>query len=123
VGVDPEFDRFVGGVGLGWCGGVHRFEDRGISRGSTTSCHLSVGYATEMLKRAIPICASLGIPKALITCDEYNVGSRKVIESCGGSFEGMAECDDSGIPKRRYRLHTDVAKGNPASSVNGLRTQ
>jgi GNAT superfamily N-acetyltransferase len=72
------------------------------------------GYATEMLKQAIPICASLGIPKALITCDEHNVGSRKVIESCGGSFEGMVECDDSGIPKRRYWLHTDIAKGNPA---------
>jgi hypothetical protein len=25
VGVDPEFDRFVRGTGLGGCGGCHRF--------------------------------------------------------------------------------------------------
>ena len=64
------------------------------------------GYATEMLRRAIPICASLGIPSALITCDDNNVGSRKVIETCGGIFEGMIDCQESGIPKRRYWLPT-----------------
>jgi predicted acetyltransferase len=64
------------------------------------------GYATEMLRQAIPICASLGIPSALITCDEHNVVSRKVIETCGGIFEGMIDCQDSGIPKRRYWLPT-----------------
>jgi predicted acetyltransferase len=64
------------------------------------------GYATEMLRRAIPICASLGISRALITCDEHNAGSRKVIETCGGIFEGMIDCPESGIPKRRYWLPT-----------------
>jgi hypothetical protein len=40
VGVGPEFDCLVGGTGLGGFSGVHRWEERGISRGSTTSCHL-----------------------------------------------------------------------------------
>jgi predicted acetyltransferase len=66
------------------------------------------GYATEMLRQVIPICASLGISSALITCDEHNVGSRKVIETCGGIFEGMIDCQESGIPKRRYWLPTAV---------------
>jgi predicted acetyltransferase len=49
------------------------------------------GYATEMLRQAIPICAALGIERALITCDEHNVGSRKVVEVCGGVFEGIID--------------------------------
>jgi predicted acetyltransferase len=66
------------------------------------------GHATEMLRQAIPICASLGIPSALITCDEHNVGSRKVIETCGGIYEGMIDCQESGIPKRRYWIDTGI---------------
>jgi predicted acetyltransferase len=68
------------------------------------------GYATEMLRQAIPICASLGITRALITCDEHNVGSRKVVESCGGVFEGLIDCPESGVPKRRYWLYTTIVK-------------
>lgn len=64
------------------------------------------GYATAMLRQAIPICASLGIERALITCDEDNVASRKVIEACGGVFESIIGCPDSGVPKRRYWLST-----------------
>lgn len=69
------------------------------------------GYATEMLRQAIPYCASLGIGRALITCDEHNAGSRKVVEACGGIFEGIIDCPQSGIPKRRYWLYTAAAKG------------
>ena len=66
----------------------------------------SKGYATELLRQAIPICASLGISKALVSCDVNNTASRKVIESCGGIFEGIVECHDSGMPKRRYWIPT-----------------
>lgn len=45
------------------------------------------GHATAMLARALPVAAGLGIDPALITCDEDNVGSRKVIESNGGQFD------------------------------------
>lgn len=68
------------------------------------------GYATEMLRQAIPSCASLGIERALISCDEHNVASRKVIEACGGIFERIVDCQDSGIPKRRYWLHTTARR-------------
>jgi predicted acetyltransferase len=47
------------------------------------------GHATAMLARALPVAAALGIDRALITCDEDNIGSRKVIESNGGQFEGQ----------------------------------
>jgi predicted acetyltransferase len=54
------------------------------------------GHATAMLARTLPVAAALGIDPVLITCDEDNIGSRKVIESNGGRFE-----DQRGI-KLRY---------------------
>ena len=45
------------------------------------------GHATAMLRAALPIARGLGIASALVTCDEDNIGSRKVIEANGGVFE------------------------------------
>ena len=45
------------------------------------------GHATAMLRAALPIAAGLGIDRALVTCEVDNLGSRKVIEACGGEFE------------------------------------
>jgi predicted acetyltransferase len=45
------------------------------------------GHATAMLAAAIPVVASMGMDRLLITCHADNVGSRKVIESSGGTFE------------------------------------
>ncbi|MEU7866445.1 GNAT family N-acetyltransferase [Dactylosporangium sp. NPDC049140] len=45
------------------------------------------GYATAMLRAALPIARSLGIESALLTCDTANVISRRVIETNGGVFE------------------------------------
>jgi predicted acetyltransferase len=53
------------------------------------------GHATAMLARALPVAAGMGIDPALITCDEDNIGSRKVIEANGGQFE-----DQRGIKMR-----------------------
>jgi predicted acetyltransferase len=60
------------------------------------------GYATEMLRQALPICRSLGIERALVTCDDSNVASQKVVEACGGVLEEIIPCPESGVPKRRY---------------------
>jgi predicted acetyltransferase len=45
------------------------------------------GHATAMLRAALPRVAALGIDPVLITCDEDNTASRKVIETCGGLLE------------------------------------
>lgn len=42
------------------------------------------GHATSMLAAALPVARGLGIDPALITCDEDNLASRKVIEANGG---------------------------------------
>jgi predicted acetyltransferase len=45
------------------------------------------GHGTAMLKAALPIAADLGVDPVLITCDNDNVGSRKIIEANGGVLE------------------------------------
>jgi predicted acetyltransferase len=58
------------------------------------------GHATAMLHAVLPHAQSLGIERALITCDHDNVGSRKVIEANGGVLE-----DRRGV-KLRYWVPT-----------------
>ncbi|GIH06844.1 hypothetical protein Rhe02_49110 [Rhizocola hellebori] len=45
------------------------------------------GYATQMLRAALPVSFGLGIDPALITCDVDNIASRRVIERNGGVLE------------------------------------
>ncbi|HUZ24941.1 MAG TPA: GNAT family N-acetyltransferase [Streptosporangiaceae bacterium] len=45
------------------------------------------GHATAMLAAALPRARALGIDPVLVTCDEDNVGSRKVIEANQGVLE------------------------------------
>ncbi|EGQ8513577.1 GNAT family N-acetyltransferase [Vibrio parahaemolyticus] len=46
-----------------------------------------MGYGKTMLKLVLPKAKLLGISEALITADEDNIASRKVIEANGGQFE------------------------------------
>lgn len=59
------------------------------------------GFATEMLRQSLPMARSFGIKRALLTCDDGNVGSRKTIETCGGVLENKIT-DSGGVVKRRY---------------------
>jgi predicted acetyltransferase len=58
------------------------------------------GHATAMLRAALPWARRIGIDPALVTCDDDNVGSVRVIEEAGGVLE-----DVRGI-KRRYWVPT-----------------
>lgn len=64
------------------------------------------GYATRMLQQALPICKAHGIEHALVTCDVDNVGSRQVIERCGGVFESITDDPTQDVQKRRYWIPT-----------------
>jgi predicted acetyltransferase len=58
------------------------------------------GHATAMLRAVLPHARAIGIHRALVTCDDDNAGSRKVIEAAGGEFE-----DQRGV-KLRYWVPT-----------------
>jgi predicted acetyltransferase len=47
------------------------------------------GHGTAMVFEALRYAYGLGIDPALVTCDEDNVGSQKVIEACGGVYEDV----------------------------------
>ncbi len=54
------------------------------------------GVATAALAAALPEAAALGIHRVLVTCDDDNVGSARVIEANGGVLEDVRN------GKRRY---------------------
>lgn len=59
------------------------------------------GFGSLALQLALPKVKELGLSKFLITCDQDNVGSRKIIEKNGGVLEDVRQLA-SGIWKRRY---------------------
>ena len=59
------------------------------------------GFAGEMLRNALIVARSLGIDEVLVTCDDDNVASIKVIERYEGQLQDVRPGTD-GIPKRRY---------------------
>ena len=60
------------------------------------------GYAALMLKTALPECRKLGIKRALITCADNNVGSRKTILANGGVYESTVYEPDEKVNLERY---------------------
>lgn len=58
------------------------------------------GYAARMLALALEKCRELGIGRALVTCDDDNVGSARTIEKNGGVLENKVE--EEGKLIRRY---------------------
>jgi predicted acetyltransferase len=58
------------------------------------------GHATRALVLSLAPAAALGIDRALVTVDEDNPASRRVIEAAGGAYE------DSRNGKRRYWIAT-----------------
>ena len=62
------------------------------------------GYGTKMLALALKKAKHMGLNKVLITCDEDNIGSAKVIENNGGVLENIIENTIEGkkIYTKRY---------------------
>ncbi len=63
------------------------------------------GYATIMLKSVLPLALKLGIERVLVTCDEDNNASMKVIEKSGGILENIVEEPGKSIRKKRYWIN------------------
>lgn len=57
------------------------------------------GYGKKILEMALIKARQLGINKILVTCDETNTASRKIIEYCGGVLED-ARSQGGGKPKK-----------------------
>ena len=64
------------------------------------------GVGTELLRQTIPFTRNLSLERILVTCDENNVGSRRIIENNGGVYEDSIESPELAQPKRRYWIET-----------------
>ncbi|GCF07811.1 GNAT family N-acetyltransferase [Dictyobacter arantiisoli] len=65
------------------------------------------GYGRQILQLGLRKALALGITRALVTCDETNIGSKKVIEYNGGQFENAVYIEGSPVKKLRYWI--DIA--------------
>ena len=60
------------------------------------------GYGTYMLRLGLEKAKAAGIHRVLVTCDENNIGSKKIIEHNGGQLENAIAIDGSSVKKLRY---------------------
>lgn len=67
---------------------------------STHPDYQGCGIATQMTAYALDVLKQKGIDKVLITCDDTNIASRKVIEKNGGVLEN--KLNFNGKLTRRY---------------------
>ncbi|HET7414981.1 MAG TPA: GNAT family N-acetyltransferase [Arthrobacter sp.] len=74
------------------------------------------GYAGAILRQSLQLAAGLGIDQALVTCDDDNAPSARVIERNGGVLEDVVEDPGSSVGKRRYWVPTGT-KHRPEGSA------
>jgi predicted acetyltransferase len=66
------------------------------------------GYGTLQLKLVLPICWEMGLERVLITCDDDNIGSIKIIEANGGVLLDKVD-NKRNILTRRYWIEKPEA--------------
>ena len=59
------------------------------------------GIGTQLLQHGIEIARSVGVEDVLLFCDPNNIGSAKIIQSCGGVFERNS-VRENGLLNSRY---------------------
>jgi len=72
-----------------------------------------------MLSYGLVQARALGLERVLLTCDEDNIGSRKVIEANGGVFENCIQVADWPTKVCRYWIAIAEDKGESTRSVHG----
>ncbi|MBA2403699.1 MAG: GNAT family N-acetyltransferase [Bdellovibrionales bacterium] len=60
------------------------------------------GYASLMLKEALKYGRTLGLTRVLLTCDEGNLPSAKIIIKNGGVFENLFDPKNGSSKKKRF---------------------
>lgn len=65
------------------------------------------GVGKRLLQRGLEVAAALGIQQVLVTCDDDNAASRRIIEGAGGVYESSYVSADLEVPIRRYWFARD----------------
>ncbi len=88
VSIRHELNDFLASLGghIGYC---------------VRPAHRGQGIAGEILRQGLIVARAEGIDRVLVTCDEDNLASARVIERNGGVLEDIRPSPD-GPPRRRY---------------------
>lgn len=65
------------------------------------------GYATHMLRLVLEKAGDLGIRRILVTCDDDNPASARVIEKNGGKLADVVKTEYAEFPVRRYWIDSN----------------
>jgi predicted acetyltransferase len=64
--------------------------------------HRRRGYGKTILQLGLVKARAIGLQRVLVTCDETNIASKKIIEANGGQLENAVLLAGSSIRKLRY---------------------
>jgi predicted acetyltransferase len=64
------------------------------------------GYGTQLLQIGLNEARRLCLEKVLITCNDDNIGSIKIIEAAGAQLEQTIAIPGRSTPQRHYWIHT-----------------
>ena len=102
--VDDEQQRFLGQIDI-----RHKLTDRLLRYGGHIGYAVRLGewnkgYGTLMLSQALPLAKEIGITRCLITCDDDNPASARVMEKNGFLLADKVDniIDGQAIITRRY---------------------
>ncbi len=102
-----EYWLVEGGKYIGHAVVRHRLNDHLLAIGGHIGYNIrpsqrGEGYGEKILALALPKARELGIERVLLTCDETNVASRKIIEKNGGVLENKVPNPETGVAKLRF---------------------
>jgi len=60
-----------------------------------------MGYGKKILEMALLEAKKMGFGKVMLSCNDNNVGSIRIIEDNGGVLENIVESETAGQPKKR----------------------
>lgn len=63
------------------------------------------GYGRKQLLLSLEKCLEIPIDKVLLTCKENNIGSERIIKSCGGVYEDTRYSAEQGYNIKRYWIN------------------
>ncbi len=66
------------------------------------------GFGKKLLALGLERCREMGLNRVLVTCNETNLGSKKIIEANGGVFENAVDILEDGRPVRKLRYWIDL---------------
>jgi predicted acetyltransferase len=76
-----------------------------------------LGFGTALLRLGLEKARERGLMHVLLTCDENNFGSRKIIESNGGRLENKVEVKGHSVRKMRYWIHLNERTTPPLAAI------